>query len=308
MSEDHNQSPKSGIFYAFAAYTAWGLLPVYWKAVQVVPARQILAHRIFWSFVFVALLLIVRKQWGAAREVFRDKLKVSGLILSSLIITSNWFTYIWAVNSNKVVEASLGYYINPLLTVLLGVVVLHERMDRWQVISLVLAALGVLILTVEYGKFPWIALCLASTFALYGLAKRLVKVESAMGIALETAVMVPVALMYLAMVQVKGEGVIGQTGILTLLLLMGTGVVTAIPLLWFAQAAKRVPFSTMGFIQYISPTLSLLLGIFLYQEEFTAAHVFSFGMIWIALAVYSVSRVMLARKESLNAVSSLQGK
>lgn len=307
MSE-HNLTQKNGIFYAFAAYTAWGLLPVYWKAIQAVPAREILAQRILWSFVFVALLLILKKQWGNARAVLRDKSKLFGLILSSLLITSNWYIYIWAVNSNKVVEASLGYYINPLLTVLLGIVVLRERMDRWQIVSLLLAAAGVIILTLEYGKIPWISLSLATTFALYGLAKRLVQVDSLLGLALETAVVVPVALIYLSMVQVRGTGVIGHSGSLTILLLLGTGIVTATPLLWFAHAAKTVPFSTMGFIQYVSPSLSLLLGVFLYHEEFTSAHAMSFGVIWIALAVYSVSRFTVARKNNLRAASSLQGK
>lgn len=307
MSE-HNSSQKNGVFYAFAAYTAWGLLPVYWKAIQAIPAREILAHRILWSFVFVASLLLIKKQGGNARAVLRDKSKIWGLILSSLLITSNWYIYIWAVNSNKVVEASLGYYINPLLTVLLGVVVLRERMDRWQVVSLLLAAAGVLILTVEYGKIPWVSLSLATTFALYALAKRLVQVDSLLGLALETAMVVPVALIYLSGVQVSGAGVIGHSGSLTLLLLLGTGIVTATPLLWFAQAAKMVPFSTIGFIQYVSPSLSLLLGIFLYHEEFTSTHAMSFGVIWIALAVYSVSRVAVARRSNLRAVSSLQGK
>lgn len=305
---DQNSSQKNGVFYAFAAYTAWGLLPVYWKALQSVPSREILAYRILWSFVFVASLLLFKKQWGSAKVVLRDKSKLYGLILSSLLITSNWYIYIWAVNNNQVVEASLGYYINPLLTVLLGVLVLRECMDKWQIVSLALAAAGVVILTLEYGKIPWISLSLATTFALYGLAKRLVRVDSLLGLALETAVVVPVALIYLSSVQASGAGVIGNSGSLTLLLLLGTGIVTAIPLLWFAQAAKMVPFATIGFIQYVSPSLSLILGVFLYHEEFTTAHALSFGVIWIALAVYSVSRVAVARRNNLRAVSSLQGK
>jgi chloramphenicol-sensitive protein RarD len=307
MSENQS-SVKNGVIYAFIAYTAWGLLPVYWKAINAVPAREILSHRIVWSFVFVALLLILKKQWSKAKPVLKDTSKLVGLVLSALLITSNWFIYIWAVNSNNVVEASLGYYINPLLTVLLGIVVLKERMDRWQIVSLILAFAGVIILTLEYGKIPWIALSLATTFALYGLAKRLVKVESLLGLALETAVVVPVALIYLTFVQTRGEGAMGHGGIFTVFLLIGTGVITAAPLLWFAQAAKTVPFSTMGFIQYVSPSLSLILGVFLYHEEFTSAHGISFGTIWVALAVYSVSRAVLARKNALQAVGSLQGK
>jgi chloramphenicol-sensitive protein RarD len=308
MSDSSSQ--KKGVFYAFAAYTAWGLLPVYWKAIDAVPALEILAHRILWSFAFVAILLIIKKQWSRAKEVIQNKSMLVGLILSSLLITSNWFIYIWAVNSNRVVEASLGYYINPLLTVLLGIIVLHERMDKWLLASIFLASVGVIILTLEYGKVPWIALSLATTFALYGLAKRLVKVESLLGLALETAVVAPVAMIYLSWLQLNRVGVIGHTGILTLLLLIGTGIVTAIPLLSFAQAAKMVPFSTMGFIQYVSPSLSLFLGVFLYHEDFTSVHGMSFGMIWVALGIYSVSRVALARKNSpqTQPASSLLGK
>lgn len=305
---DQPLSQKMGIIYAFITYITWGLLPIYWKAIIVVPPLQILAHRIVWSFVLVAVLLILKKQWGNARDILRDKSKMFGLVLSAVLVTSNWFIFIFAVNSNKVIETSLGYYINPLFTVLLGIIVLRERVDRWQIISLILAAIGVIILTLEYGKIPWISLGLAITFGLYGLAKRLVKVDSLLGLALETAVMVPVASFYLSIVQVRGEGVIGHLGVFTLLLLLGAGFATALPLLTFTHAVKVIPFATMGFIQYISPSLSLLLGVFLYHEEFTSTHALSFGIIWIALAIYSVSRVLVARKQTLITASLLQGK
>lgn len=305
---DQPLSQKMGIIYAFITYITWGLLPIYWKAIVVVPPLQILAHRIVWSFILVAVLLVLKKQWSNARDILRDKSKTFGLVLSAILVTSNWFIFIFAVNSNKVIETSLGYYINPLFTVLLGILVLRERVDRWQIISLILASLGVVILTLEYGKIPWISLGLTLTFGLYGLAKRLVKVDSLLGLALETAVMVPAALIYLSMVQVRGEGAIGHLGIFTLLLLFGAGFATALPLLTFAQAVKTIPFATMGFIQYISPSLSLLLGVFVYHEEFTSAHALSFGIIWIALAIYSISRVLVARKQSLITASLLQGK
>lgn len=302
------KSSKTGVLSAFAAYTAWGLLPIYWKMLQSVPAREILAHRIVWSFVFVALLIVYKKQWGKIRNVLRDRSKVLGLLLSALLVTSNWYIYIWAVNSNKVVEASLGYYFNPLIVVLMGIMVLGERIDRWQIASIVLACLGVLILALEYGKIPWISLGLAITFALYGLAKRLVAVDSLLGLTLETAVVTPVALIYLGTAGANGGGTISHYGISTLLLLMGAGVVTAIPLLWFAHAAKNVPFTTIGFIQYLSPTLSLLLGVFVYHEEFTSTHALSFGFIWLALAVYSISRIFIFRKASLVTAHSLRVK
>ncbi|MEL1135894.1 EamA family transporter RarD [Desulfitobacterium sp. THU1] len=301
------KSSKIGVLYAFAAYIAWGLLPIYWKTLQGVPAREILAHRIVWSFAFVAILILLKKQWGRIGIVLRDRSKLFGLLLSALLITANWYIYIWAVNSNKVVEASLGYYFNPLLVVLMGIIVLGERIDRWQIVSLILAAIGVLILTLEYGKIPWISLGLAVTFALYGLAKRLVNVDSLLGLALETAVVTPIALIYL-LVGVNGGGVIGGTGVSTMLLLMGTGIITAFPLLWFANAAKSVPFATIGFIQYVSPTINLLLGVFVYHEEFTATHAWSFGFIWVALAVYSISRIFFLRRANLRAAHTLQGK
>lgn len=302
------KSSKTGVLSALAAYTAWGLLPIYWKTLQGVPAQEILAHRITWSFVFVALLVLYKKQWGRIRSVLRDRSKMLGLLLSALLVTSNWYIYIWAVNSNKVVEASLGYYFNPLIVVLMGIMVLGERIDRWQIASIVLACLGVLILALEYGKIPWISLGLATTFALYGLAKRLVAVDSLLGLTLETAVVTPLAIIYLWTTGANGGGAISHFGTSTLLLLMGAGIVTAIPLLWFAHAAKNVPFTTIGFIQYLSPTLSLLLGVFVYHEEFTAAHALSFGFIWLALAVYSISRIVVFRKANLGAAHSLQGK
>ncbi|WP_019850273.1 EamA family transporter RarD [Desulfitobacterium sp. PCE1] len=302
------KSSKVGVFYAFAAYIAWGLLPIYWKTLQDVPAREILAHRIVWSFVFVALLISYKKQWGNIRMVLRDRSKSFGLLLSALLITSNWYIYIWAVNSNKVVEASLGYYFNPLLVVLMGIMVLGERVDRWQIASLMLAFVGVLILTLEYGKIPWISLGLATTFALYGLAKRLVTVDASLSLTLETAVVTPIAIIYLWMTGANGGGAMSHSGISTILLLMGAGIVTAIPLLWFAHAAKSVPFTAIGFIQYLSPTLSLFLGVFVYHEEFTLTHALSFGFIWLALAVYSISRIVVFRKANLGTARSLQGK
>ncbi|ACL20348.1 chloramphenicol-sensitive protein RarD [Desulfitobacterium sp. LBE] len=302
------KSSKTGVLSALAAYTAWGLLPIYWKTLQSVPAQEILAHRITWSFVFVALLVLYKKQWGKIRSVLRDRSKVLGLLLSALLVTSNWYIYIWAVNSNRVVEASLGYYFNPLIVVLMGIMVLGERIDRWQIASIVLACLGVLILALEYGKIPWISLGLATTFALYGLAKRLVAVDSLLGLTLETAVVTPIAIIYLWTAGANSGGTISHFGVPTLLLLMGAGIVTAIPLLWFAHAAKNVPFTTIGFIQYLSPTLSLVLGVFVYHEEFTSTHALSFGFIWLALAVYSVSRIVVFRKANLGVAHSLQGK
>lgn len=292
MSDRSNHSEQTkGIIYTFGAFSAWGLLPIYWKQLNTVPAMEILVYRIIWSFIFVAILLSIRKQWGKVLSIFSNRSTVFSLVLSSLIITVNWLIYIWAVNSSHVVEASLGYYINPLITVLLGIFVLHERLDRWQVISIVLAAIGILILALEFGKIPWIALSLAITFALYGLAKRLIQVDSLTGLALETMIMVPAGLVYLLVLQGQGASAWEHASVWTMVLLAGSGIVTAIPLLWFAQGAKTIPFATVGFIQYVSPTLTLFLGVFLFKESFSMIHLLSFGFIWAAVALFTISRL-----------------
>lgn len=288
-----NKENLSGIAYVIWAYLAWGFLPLYWKALHQVPPEHILANRILWSFVFAVGLIAFTRRWSELKKAFSHRKTILGLILGSLLISGNWYTYIWAVNSEKIVETSLGYYINPLLTVLLGMVVLRERLDLWQGVSLALATVGVAIITVEYGRLPWVALILASSFALYGLCKRLVKLDSTMSLALETLFVLPPALLFIIRQGFTGTSSLAETGWLVMVLLMGTGVVTALPLLWFAEGAKRVSFTTLGFIQYLSPTISLFLGVFVFHEPFSKMHLLSFGFIWSALALYSFTRTGL---------------
>ena len=278
-----------GTIYALAAFISWGLLPMYWKLLQQVPSSEILAHRVFWSFVLVSVLLFIKGQWAALKQTLAVKKNRIPLLLSTMLISVNWFLYIWAVNANHIVEASMGYYINPLFSVFLGVVVLHERLNFWQLVSLVIAAGGVLMITVEYGKFPWIALTLALTFGLYGLAKKIVSVDALIGLGLETACVAPICLTYIVFQQFQGIGSLGTVSLTITLLLIFSGVVTAFPLLWFAQAAKKIPLSRVGFIQYVSPTLMLLLGVIIFKEPFTKVHLISFGCIWCALVLYSFS-------------------
>ncbi len=280
---------RSGVWYAILAYGLWGLLPLYWKLLQHVPSIEILAHRIFWSFVFVSILLAVFRRWQVLREVMSNKKSRLYIFFCSLLITCNWFLYIWGINNDHVIETSLGYYINPLLSIVLGVVVLKERLTFWQVISVVLAAIGVVIVTVEFGSFPWLAILLALTFAIYGLGKKMAKADSMVGLALETVIVAPVALIYLGWIEAAGSGSFGAAGWGTTVLLMGAGVATAMPLLWFAKASNRAPLSTLGFTQYLSPSITLLLGIFLFKETFTAVHAVSFGFIWTGLLLYSAS-------------------
>ena len=278
-----------GIWYALAAYTAWGFLPLYWKLLDAIPSGEILAHRILWSFIFVLFILLFYKRWNELKEVLSQRKHRLVLMISSFLISCNWFTYIWAVNNGHVIEASLGYYMNPLISFLLGLLVLRERLNSWQYGSLALAFIGVLIITIEFGTVPWIAFSLALSFGFYGLCKKLVKLNSMVGLALETLFVVPIALIYISYLEVNGMGSLGHISMKELVLLMSAGITTALPLLWFAQGAQRIPLSTLGFIQYVSPSISLLLGIYVFEEPFTRVYMLSFGFIWSALFLYSIS-------------------
>jgi chloramphenicol-sensitive protein RarD len=294
MAPSHEQSisnQQSGVWYGIVAYASWGILPLYWKSLHNVPAIEILAHRIFWSFGFIMILIGFFRRWDEVRQVAGD-VKKRGLFLgAALLISANWFIYIWAVNAGHIVECSLGYYINPLFSICLGMLFLKEKLNFWQLLALGFALTGVFVLTVQYGKIPWIALTLTVTFGLYGLVKKLIRVEAMIGLTLETLIVAPVALGYILWLQVAGNGALGNIGPVGTMMLIGAGIVTALPLLWFAQAANRIPLSTLGFIQYLSPTISLLLGVFIYREPFTRAHLVSFGLIWAALVIFSCSNL-----------------
>lgn len=286
-----SQENKTGIWYAASAYIAWGILPVYWHFLSQIPAMQILAHRIFWSFIFVALFITIKKQWSQMRQVFTSRKTIIAIIFCSIFISANWFIYIWAVNNGHVIETSLGYYINPLISIAFGTIFLKEKLDKWQWSALACAFIGVIIQTVEFGQLPWIAISLAITFALYGLGKKLLEVEAIISLALETMIVAPFAFGYLLYVQGSNQGAIGHISVPVLILLVGTGIVTALPLLWFARGAKRVSLSTMGFIQYFSPTITLLLGVFFFHESFRLSDLYSFSFIWLALVIYTISRM-----------------
>lgn len=284
-----DQENKLGIIYATVAYTLWGFLPIYWKFVQDVPADEILAHRILWSFIFMIVIVLasgkLKPFFNECKVILHDKKKLIGISAASVIISVNWLTFIWAVNSEHVVQASLGYYINPLVSILLGMIVLKESLSRRQLLSFVLAAIGVINLAISFGVFPWVSLVLAFSFGLYGLLKKMVDISAMFGLTIETMLVTPIALIYLIFIpdsslvpatMFSGSGA----------LLVGAGVATAIPLLLFAAGAKRIPLSMVGFLQYIAPTLMLILGVFLYHETFTQAHLVSFVFIWVALFIY----------------------
>jgi chloramphenicol-sensitive protein RarD len=296
FSQVQGKEKLAGVFFGILAYGSWGFLPLYWKLLKQIPSEQILAYRIVLSCLFIFSLLAVRRNLGKLAETVKNRRKLVLLLFCSVLICINWGIYIWAVNSGHIVEASMGYYINPLMSIFLGIAVLRERLGLPQFAALAFAAAGVFVMAVRYGSFPWIAVILAVTFALYGLFKKLAAAESMVGLAVETAVTAPAALIFLSAVQLKGEGALGHIPMSVALLLLFAGVATTMPLLWFAKAAGRIELSTIGFLQYISPTISLLLGIFVYHEAFTGEHALGFGFIWCALVIYSLAQVGVFRR------------
>jgi chloramphenicol-sensitive protein RarD len=285
---------RLGIVCATIAFSAWGVLPFYWKALHEVPAVEILAHRILWSFVFIFLVLAIRKRIKP-RELLKNTRSRNSLIVTSLLIGLNWLTCVYAVNSDRIVEASMGYYINPLFSVFLGIVILKERLNLVQLSAFVLACIGVLYLTLEYGRFPWIAVLLAGAFGLYGLFKKTSNLESLPSLLIETMFLAPLAIGIILYQALVTKGALFNSSPIIDFLLIFAGVVTTLPLYWFAQGAKRIPLSSVGFLQYIAPTLMLLIGVFLYRETFTVAHAISFGFIWIALTMYSLTLMRTSR-------------
>ena len=281
------QETSRGILYALGAFFIWGLFPLYWKPLHDVPALQILCHRIVWSAVFVAFILLLQRNWGWLGDSLRNPRRLAVFALSSFLLSFNWLIYIWAVNENRVVEASLGYFINPLVNVLLGRFFLGERLNRVQTTAVALAAIGVAWITLGVGSLPWVALSLGATFGVYGLLRKKAPLPSLEGLALETFMMLPLAIVALLWFESQGQGAFGHLGLNTDLLLMGAGVVTAIPLLLFASGARRLKLATVGLIQYVGPTIQLLLGVWLYHEPFGPERAIGFMLIWAALALYS---------------------
>jgi chloramphenicol-sensitive protein RarD len=283
---------KIGIIYTAGAYILWGFLPIYWKLIDTVSAGEILANRIVWSFVFMIVIVLFTRNWSGfiteCKNIIKHKKALVGITLASVLISLNWLTYIWAVNADHVIQASLGYYINPLISILLGMIVLKERLTRNQSISFVLAGIGVFYLTFNFGVFPWISFLLAFTFGFYGLLKKMVNVSAMFGLTIETMIVTPIALIYLAALPENAFTVEHITDSVKLLLI-GAGIATAIPLLLFASGAKQIPLAMIGFLQYIAPTIMLILGVFIYDEVFTSAHLIAFIFIWSALIIYMLS-------------------
>jgi len=278
--------PARGVTAATGAYIIWGLFPLYWKMLGEVPAYEILCHRMAWSLVLMVCLLTLLGRLRALLPLLSDRRVLLTFLLSSTLLAVNWLVYIWAVNSGHIVEASLGYFINPLVSVLFGVYFLKERLRRGQVAALGFAAAGVAYLTFVYGRFPYIALVLAGSFGSYGLIHKKTSVLAAEALFLETLILFLPAAALLFWFEYQGVGAIFHTSVLTTVLLIGAGIVTTVPLLLFAYAAHNIPLSLLGILQYTTPTLNLLLGILIYGEEFPSARLIGFLLVWSGLAVY----------------------
>jgi len=280
---------RQGILYGIIAYTVWGSFPVFFKALHGPPPLEILSHRIFWSAVFLCGLLVVRRQFGSILTTIKDRTTLLTLCVSTLLISGNWLTFLFAIERGEVLQSSLAYFITPLISMLLGFIFLHERLDRWQTLSVLLAAAGVFNLTFQHGQVPWLALIMAFSFGLYGLLRKLAKVDAMVGLTVETGLLAPIALGYMIILGGSAEGHF-LTGELRLgILLPLAGVVTAIPLLLFVAAARQLQLTTIGFLQYITPSLHFFCAVVLYREPFSHGQFISFLFIWAALAVYSAN-------------------
>ena len=290
---------NSGVLYAALAFAWWGLFPLYFRIVTTVPPAEILAHRIVWSVVFLVLVLALRRQWAWLARVLRQPKVLAVFSASALLLATNWLTYLWAVNNGHVIDASLGYFITPLVNVLLGYTLLHERPRRAQWIALTLATIGVLWLTLAVGRLPWIALVLAASFGAYGLMRKVAVLGPLEGLTLESLLLTPAALLALGFWAAQGSGRFPAPDALTNLWLVAFGPITAVPLLLFAAGARRLPLTTLGLLQYIGPTIQFAIGVWVFREPFTATRLVGFGCIWLALLLYSADGWRSARRAAV---------
>ena len=294
----------SGLIAAIACFTTWGLIPIYWKLLGAVPATEILAHRFVWTTIFLSILLSWQRRWPELIANVRSRSSLIFCLTGGLAIASNWFLFIYSVNTGRVVETALGYFMTPLMNVLFGAVFLRERLTRLQFASVILAALGVLNLTFGYGRFPWIAVSLCVTFGLYGLLRKQSGTAAIPGLFIETILLVPFAVFFLIYLQRSGGLMFGRADLSLSILLISTGVVTAIPLFWFGYATRHLRLITLGFLQYLSPIGSFFLGVFLYHEPFTRGHLVTFILIWLALALFTGEAVLRWRSSRVREIAT----
>ena len=287
---------NSGVLWAVGSYLIWGIMPIYWKSLEQVASAEILVSRIVWAFIMTLVVVLLMKGgrhlkkdlqtlWGSQRDFWL-------LFFASALISGNWFIYIWAVNHGYIVQTSLGYYMNPLISVLLGIFFLKEKLSRAQQVAFLLATTGVVILTVSYGHFPWLSFSLAATFAVYGLIKKKIQLDALRGLTIETFFIVPFALIYYIWLFVDGRAALFHVDVKTDILLILTGAATALPLVMYAKGVQKIPLYVAGFLQYIAPTMMLFIGVVLYKETFGEIELLSFSFIWLALLLFTVSKVL----------------
>ncbi len=287
-------SPR-GLLAGAGAFTIWGLFPIYLHPLREVPALQVIAHRISWSCLLILAWMLWRRELGELSAIFRRPALLARLLLSAVLISCNWLVYVWGVSHGHIVDTSLGYYINPLVNVVLGIFVLRERLNPVQWLAIALAAVAVGYVTLEAGRPPWIALTLAVSFSLYGFVRKVIAVEALPGLATETILLIPLAAAYLLWCEANGSGALTRSGADVAALLVGSGLVTAVPLFLFAYAARLLPYSTVGVLQYIGPSLQLACGVWLFHERFDGARAAGFVLIWVALAIYAADGVLRSR-------------
>ncbi|OLQ92431.1 chloramphenical resistance permease RarD [Vibrio panuliri] len=303
-TEEEQQRSRQGVLLAIGAYTMWGIAPIYFKALGAVPALEILSHRVIWSFFLLAALLHFGRHWRSVRDIFNDKRKLIYLTTSAILIGTNWLIFIWAVNANHMLDASLGYYINPLINVLLGMLFLGERLRKLQWVAVALAATGVIIQLVAFGSVPLVAMALAGTFGFYGLLRKKVSVNAQTGLFVETLVLMPAALIYVLWIANSATSNFADNATSLNLLLVAAGVITTLPLLCFTGAANRLKLSTLGFFQYIGPSLMFLLAVAVYGEAFSLDKAMTFVFIWGALVVFSFDGLRNNRRNKKHSQTS----
>ena len=289
-----DKSVKAGVLFAIAAYGMWGFAPMYFKLMAQIPAAEILVHRIVWSVLVLVVLVLAAGHIAKVRDALRNKRVLQVLLVSGLLLAGNWWLFIWAVNNNHLLDASLGYYINPILNVFLGRIFLSEKLRRLQQFAVVLAIVGVSILVFSYGQIPWIALVLAGTFGVYGLLRKQVRVDSLPGLFIESCMMLPFAIAYWFVYASDESNMFSNDWSLNLILI-GAGIVTTAPLLCFTAAARRIMYSTLGFFQYIGPSIMFVLAVFLYAEPLSDERLITFAFVWLALAIFSIDSLYAYR-------------
>lgn len=295
MTDDAARS-RQGVFFAIAAYTMWGIAPVYFKWLESVPALEILSHRIIWSFFLVLALILVLGRGGRLKPVLQNKKQMLRLALATCLLGGNWFLFIWAINNDHILDASLGYYINPLLNVAIGMAFFGERMRNMQLVAIALAVTGVLIQVISFGSVPWVALALACSFAIYGAIRKRLPIDSMTGLWLETLILLPAVLIYMVLFASSSAADMTQNTWQINTLLIAAGVVTTAPLLCFTAAAQRIRYSTLGFFQYIGPSIMFILAVWVYGEPLATDKLVTFGIIWLALAIYSVDTLLFQQR------------